>query len=580
MPLGSEFLAPRRMMHLRRLARHGALLVCLLPLTGCLVPQPAGKGKESIITEPRTKGQYYLYLPESYVKNSGKHPLYPNRRWPVVMTFHGMKPYDTWDRQIHEWQQEADTYGYIVVAPWLQSCDSFMEYPLTKEHGYVLSDKERVIAIMDHVMATTNADPKAVLSTSWSCGGYLAHYFPNRYPGRFSCIATRLSNFSPRLLLEQNVPQYRDMPVAIFIGDGDFPACKSESEAAVAWYKAKGFKTVIGKTIDNVGHKRLPQTAAAFFAEQIGIQPIYPERAALTLAQVTMTDYQPNVGQVAAAAKASQPPPVQVAQAGGAKQPTPVQVIPPPQRNVSPAPSPRPQPTQIASAAPTQNRGRPSGNAIFAVQPPAPQQRPIQQSRPQPAPQQPIARPQQNRPALPPPVQLASNQPRAEPRRIDPPRPNVSRPAPAIPQPANDRGRSNAGSNAGRSTVAAPPRAQPRQTVTERPARPPAGGSRIRAPRNVNIALTTPAVGPAPHYISFSAELPADLARDADFLWMDNGMWICDEAKGVKILDTPGKHRISVLVVTRDGQEFRGMREVTVLARGADGSSGVRTSMR
>lgn len=57
------------------------------------------------------------------------------------------------------------------------------------------------------------------------------------------------------------------------------------------------------------------------------------------------------------------------------------------------------------------------------------------------------------------------------------------------------------------------------------------------------------------------------MLKGADFLWMDNGMWICDEQRGVKILDTPGRHRISVLVVTRDGEEYRGHREVVVLGK-------------
>ena len=54
----------------------------------------------------------------------------------------------------------------------------------------------------------------------------------------------------------------------------------------------------------------------------------------------------------------------------------------------------------------------------------------------------------------------------------------------------------------------------------------------------------------------------------ADFLWMDNGVWMGDEQSGVKILETPGTHRISVLVVTRDDREFRGQASVQVLERG------------
>jgi len=268
------------------------VVVCLS--AGCAVPQPRGEGLYRHVQEPTTKAWYHLYLPVDYVRNKGRHPNPKVKRWPLVMTFHGMKPYDNALPQEREWEKEADFYGYIVCAPQLATSDSFMEYPLTKEHGYVLRDKRNVIAIMNHVFATWHADPKRVLSTSWSCGGYLAHYFPNRFPDKFTCIATRLSNFSPKLMIEETVPSYKDrVSVAVFIGDGDFPACKTESEDAVAWYTARKFRTVRGKMIDRMGHRRIPQVAAAFFAEQIGIEPLRPLEAGKTVAQVQMTDYYP-----------------------------------------------------------------------------------------------------------------------------------------------------------------------------------------------------------------------------------------------------------------------------------------------
>lgn len=272
-----------------------SLFVVVLPiLAGCAVPQPRGMGRYARVQEPNTHAWYHLYLPADYVKKSDRHRISSLRRWPLVVTLHGMKPYDNARPQEREWEQQADIYGYVVCAPELHTSDSFMEFPLTREHGYVLADRRNVLAIMDHVFATTKADPDNVLLTSWSCGGYLVHYFANRVPGRFSCIATRLSNFSAKLLEEDNVPLYRDrVPVAIFIGDSDFAACKRESQDAVAWYTARGFRTVEGKTIDKMGHERIPQTAAAFFAKQIGIQPLHPTEAAKTLATILMTDYEP-----------------------------------------------------------------------------------------------------------------------------------------------------------------------------------------------------------------------------------------------------------------------------------------------
>lgn len=263
-------------------------------LTGCVVPQPRGMGQYARVQEPTTNAWYHLYLPVDYIKNNGRDPQPPSRKWPLVMTFHGMKPYDNARPQEREWEEQADIYGFVVCAPELRTCDSFMEFPLTKEHDYVLEDKRNVIAIMDHIFATTAADPEKVLSTSWSSGGYLAHYFVNRYPDRFSCIATRLSNFSAKLLVEDNVPLYRDrVPVAIFIGDGDFAACKRESQEAAAWYLARDFRVVRAMMIDHMGHRRIPQMAAAYFANQSGIEPLHPVGAARTLFTEMMTEYEP-----------------------------------------------------------------------------------------------------------------------------------------------------------------------------------------------------------------------------------------------------------------------------------------------
>lgn len=566
---------------------------------GCAVPQPRGEGLYQYVKEPTTGAGYHLYLPKDYVKNNGRYPTGKLKRWPLVMTFHGMKPYDNALPQEREWEKEADIYGYIVCAPELSTSDSFMEYPLTKEHSYVLEDRKNVLAIMDHVAATTLADPKRVLSTSWSCGGYLAHYFPNRFPERFTCIATRLSNFSPALMTEETVPRYKDrVPVAIFIGDGDFPACKSESEVAVAWYGARGFR-VRGKMIDNMGHSRIPQTAAAFFAETLGIEPLHPKEAAETVALVQMTEYTP--------------PPALIAQV-----------------------SPLGSRTALASAAP---RTAPPPRPITPSQPP-PKTTPTQPPRPAtgytntnagrnyPANTRPPYDPTPERPAPPQPeTQLASSENRGNflaaprddarpstppPRRVTTAQRETARPPTLTetPRPAPTSNQREIADASSPRRSAAPPKAeQPRRTTTSDSARrygpsrgesaPPSAanstagrratndeaqlasatprrssGTDASAPRRanrvrrVNIKLSGPVIGTSPHYLAYSVDLPRDVIEGADFLWMDNGVWIGDEPRGVKILETPGVHRISVLVVTHDNIEYRGSATVQVLDRG------------
>ena len=95
-----------------------------------------------------------------------------------------------------------------------------------------------------------------------------------------------------------------------------------------------------------------------------------------------------------------------------------------------------------------------------------------------------------------------------------------------------------------------------------------AGHSSVRPrPRakRVNIRFKGPAIGTSPHYLAYSADLSPEQVVGADFLWKDNGVWMGDEAGGVKILESPGLHRITILLVTRDNTEYRGMATVQVL---------------
>lgn len=91
--------------------------------------------------------------------------------------------------------------------------------------------------------------------------------------------------------------------------------------------------------------------------------------------------------------------------------------------------------------------------------------------------------------------------------------------------------------------------------------------------RRVNVKLAGPAIGTSPHYLAYSVDFPPEMTVGADFLWMDNGLWIGDQPRGVKILEAPGLHRISVLVVTADGIEYRGSATIQVLDRGPTASA-------
>ncbi len=257
----------------------GAVLAgaLLLGLTGCAVPQPRGEGRLERVVEPTTRRPYYLYLPKDYVTadDAGR----AARRWPLVVTFHGMKPYDTAYYQALEWEQEADRYGFVVAAPVLNAFDFFFgEFPLRRINGALKSDEQATLAILDHVFQTTRADPNHVLATSWSSGGYMAHYMLNRHPDRFTCLAVRQSNFAAAVLDGAKTSQSLYHPVLVLTTQNDIGICRVESREAIRWYEGYGYKNFAWVHISRLGHERTPDTAADFFARVASVTPTRPPR--------------------------------------------------------------------------------------------------------------------------------------------------------------------------------------------------------------------------------------------------------------------------------------------------------------
>jgi len=259
----------------------------LLLTVGCAVPQRPGKGTLTNLVEANSGRHYWLYLPAQYPDQASPSGAAKDR--PLVVTLHGMKPFDSYSAQIREWQQQADAYGLIVCAPDLHTSDLFMELPLRHVHSYVERDERLILDMIDQVLSRTDADPSRVLITSWSSGGYLAHYVLNRHPERFACLAVRQSNFSASILDPQQIrqyPRYPDTPIAIFFGQNDLIICRNESRAAIVWYREHGFRQVEAYSVEGLGHERTPETAASFFARVCRFQPLDKALAQRSLARV------------------------------------------------------------------------------------------------------------------------------------------------------------------------------------------------------------------------------------------------------------------------------------------------------
>ncbi len=252
-------------LHLYGKYRIGILLLIMIAcvLSGCAVPQPPGDGTRFLLRAKNDSRYYYLYLPSGYT---------PTKPWPMVVTLHGMKPFDSADAQSREWQQAADKYGLVILAPDLLNSDLFMQYPLRSINKSVERDERDTIEIIKYIRSRCHIDSKRIFATSWSSGGYLLHYIVNHNPDLFAGLCARGSCFCEDILNPENARKMsaRNFPVMIYWGQNDLVGIRRESKRAVNWYRKLGFK-VRQDVVPGMGHERFPQEAAAFFAKHTGI---------------------------------------------------------------------------------------------------------------------------------------------------------------------------------------------------------------------------------------------------------------------------------------------------------------------
>jgi len=495
---------------------------------GCAVPQPRGKGQLMYLKEPTTKRGYWLYLPEDYVAKDGRR--LDGKKWPLVMSFHGMKPWDNANPQAREWQEEADRYGYVVCAPDLIVCDTLMPFPV-REGSALQRDEEAILAIMDDLAHRTDADPSHVLSTSWSSGGFVAHYMVNRHPERFSCLSTRQSNFAEEIMNPKRLAEYRGMPIGLYYTTNDFGVCKRDTLRAIAWYKQMGAANLEGGQVQAFGHERTPEVAADFFARACGAVPKTPPQK---LARIRIEEA----------------PPEALAMAAPTKRP-PLRPVPRQRRSEMTNYSDSSLPAKPQRS--TRTKPKDSSSAVLFDSPPRAKTSPPPASRSET--RSGTRSDTRSGPASSARKTPAPQKPATTPDLKTPPRQTAA----AKPEPTRERPLFR---EYKRSVYTPPERKPSRRTAPRQATRRPAS-AKPKIPISVQVSAT---LGIAPLLIDYALTLPAEQQRGADFLWFDNDMPIGNGSSGQKVLTHAGEHEISVLVLTKDDQELRAGTKVTVLA--------------
>lgn len=232
-------------------------------LGGCPVTQSQDTPvDEKQLVEPSTGAKYWLYVPSTYSQD---------RDWPLVVTLHGTIPWDDYGPQIREWKALAEEKGLIVVAPRLSSSQGIVK--TLRDNWYRdLEDDERVIiGVMDDVMGKYRIEPKAVLLTGFSAGGFSMYHTGLRNPTRFSMLIARACNGDVKMLEDRVVlsDAARKLPIAMFWGKDD-PAIAKQSWETFEYLRVH--KCAATRKEVKGGHLRRPANAYNLWL------PYLPER--------------------------------------------------------------------------------------------------------------------------------------------------------------------------------------------------------------------------------------------------------------------------------------------------------------
>jgi len=190
----------------------------LLPLAGMMLGCPVMQRLDTPV-QP-----FWLVEPETGVKYRVYVPSYHNmdRDWPLVITLHGTFWYDGPIRQVQEWQRLAEDHGLIVAAPPLRSIQGIT--PVIKSWWWkdLDSDERIILALRKDMIERYRVDPKSVLLTGFSGGGYPMYYTGLRSPECFSMLVARSCNSNLEIFDRIRLTDAaHEMPIFIYWGKDD-----------------------------------------------------------------------------------------------------------------------------------------------------------------------------------------------------------------------------------------------------------------------------------------------------------------------------------------------------------------------
>ncbi|MBI4580983.1 MAG: prolyl oligopeptidase family serine peptidase [Planctomycetes bacterium] len=235
--------------------------IALTLATGCpVVSNLAAPGRVVQQKDPDQQREYQLYIPTRYT---------PAARWPLVVTCHGTRPYDTADSQFDEWKGLAEQKGFLLIAPELKGTVGDFVPPAAEQVRRQLDDEAAILSMVRTVSAGYTIDDSRIFLTGWSAGGYAVLFTGLRNPDVFRALSLRQPNFDPPFF-ELCVP-FMDRYQQIQITFGSLDPLREGAIKCLDWLRAHEFEPV---PLERPGtHKRDALPVYNFFADVVRHHP-------------------------------------------------------------------------------------------------------------------------------------------------------------------------------------------------------------------------------------------------------------------------------------------------------------------
>ena len=248
------------------------LAACLAASPGCMMVHGEPTPVEPVrLTEPRTGRGYWLYVPSDYD---------PGRTWPLAVTLHGSSLWDSSGDQITAWKHLAETHGFIVAAPDLDSA-SFWRIRRGAWREDLAGDEQAVLAVIDEIAsaysiarvapATKPTAPlqRHILLTGFLEGGYALYATGLRNAGRFDMLIAHDCTWDADMLEEIALPAVAtSLPMLIANGKDAWGSQSSQAWAAYRFVRKAGCTKADRKEYRG-GQFRRPQRAYEYWSKNL-----------------------------------------------------------------------------------------------------------------------------------------------------------------------------------------------------------------------------------------------------------------------------------------------------------------------